>query len=120
MTVGHGATPRYASLEYSWYFLYSRHYADAGWATHEPPFTICAKSQGYVIHHLTQSDLHQNPDCLTGYACTVSMGHDGYWSWEQQDALDDFIDRGGRFACFRGYFIRQVRFDKAMHTQYCY
>ncbi|KAM0082291.1 hypothetical protein ACKRZS_005547 [Fusarium odoratissimum] len=120
MTVGHGATPRYPSLEYSWYFRYSRHYADAGWATYERPFTIWAESQGYVIHHLTQSDLHQDPDCLTGYACAVSMGHDEYWSWEQRDTLDNFVDRGGRFARFGGNFIWQVRFDDAMQTQYCY
>ncbi|KAK2674131.1 hypothetical protein RAB80_009115 [Fusarium oxysporum f. sp. vasinfectum] len=89
MTVGHGATPRYPSLEYSWYFRYSRHYADAGWSASKATRAQC-------------------------------LGHDEYWSWEQRDTLDDFVDRGGRFARFGGNFIWQVRFDEAMHTQYCY
>ncbi|KAJ4114011.1 hypothetical protein NW769_004791 [Fusarium oxysporum] len=89
MTVGHGATPRYPSLEYSWYFRYSRHYADAGWTASQATRAPC-------------------------------LGHDEYWSWEQRDTLDDFVDRGGRFARFGGNFIWQVRFDEAMHTQYCY
>lgn len=120
MAIKHGATPRYPSLEYSWYFRYSRHYADAGWATYERPFVIWAEKNGFKIHHVTQSDLHTEPDCLSGYRCTVSMGHDEYWSWEQRDTLDAFVDNGGKFARFGGNFIWQVRFDEKMHTQYCY
>jgi hypothetical protein len=33
-------TPRLPRLEYAWYFRYSRHYADAGWAKYERLFVI--------------------------------------------------------------------------------
>jgi hypothetical protein len=80
MVIKHGATSRYPSLEYSWYFRYSRHYADAGWATYERPFVIWAEQNGYKVHHVTQPDLHTEPNCLSGYRCAVFMGHDQYWS----------------------------------------
>ncbi|KAL4867249.1 hypothetical protein BDV12DRAFT_198457 [Aspergillus spectabilis] len=35
MKVHEGNTLRFPSLNYSWHFRYSRHYADAGWATYE-------------------------------------------------------------------------------------
>ena len=115
-----GDTPRYPTLEYSWYFRYSRHYADAGWATYERPFTVWAERQGYRVHHLTQSDLHTEPNCLDGYKCAVVVGHDEYHTWEGRDVIDSFVDRGGRFARFGGNFLWQVRFDETMSTQYCY
>ncbi|KIW18235.1 hypothetical protein PV08_02523 [Exophiala spinifera] len=118
--IGPNWTPRYASLEYSWYFRYSRHYADAGWATYERPFVVWAENQGYKIHHITQSDLHSDARCLEGYKCAVSVGHDEYWSWEMRDHMDSFTEQGGCFARFGGNFCWQVRFDQNMHTQTCY
>lgn len=115
-----GHSPRYPALEYAWYFRYSRHFADAGWATYERPFTVWAEQNGYRVHHLTQSDLHLEPDCLTGYSTAVCVGHDEYWSWEQRDTIDNFVNNGGALARFGGNYIWQVRFDKAMNTQYCY
>ncbi|OAX82134.1 hypothetical protein ACJ72_03517 [Emergomyces africanus] len=120
MAVQHGDTPRFPSLEYSWYFRYSRHYADAGWATYERPFVVWAEKNGYRVHHLTQSDLQAEPGCLAGYKVAVCVGHDEYWSWEQRDTIDSFVEQGGRLARFGGNYIWQVRFDEAMHTQYCY
>lgn len=113
-------TPRYLSLEYSWYFRYSRHYADAGWATYERPFVIWAENQGYKIHHVTQTDLQMDPTCLNNYKCAVSIGHDEYWTWEQRDTLDSYVDRGGKFARFAGNFCKQVRLSKDFKTQYYY
>lgn len=120
MAIEHGSTPRFPALEYAWYFRYSRHYADAGWATYERPFVVWAEKNGYRVHHLTQSDLHVERDCLQGYSTAVAVGHDEYWSWEQRDTLDAFVDAGGKLARFGGNYIWQVRFDEAMQTQYCY
>lgn len=102
MVVEQDATPRYPGLEYAWYFRYSRHYADAGWATYERPFTVWAERHGYRVHHLTQLDLQTEPGCLDGYQTVVVVGHDEYWSWEQRDVMDAFIDRGGKLARFGG------------------
>ncbi|KAI1617146.1 hypothetical protein EDD36DRAFT_484909 [Exophiala viscosa] len=118
--VGPGWTPRYHSLEYSWYFRFSRHYADAGWATYERPFVVWAEDQGYKIHHITQTDLHSDPSILNGYSCDVSVGHDEYWSWEMRDNIDTFTGRGGRFARFGGNFCWQVRFEDNTDVQVCY
>jgi hypothetical protein len=115
-----GDTPRFPILEYSWYFRYSRHYADAGWATYERPFVVWAEKNGYRVYHLTQSDLYSEPDCLDGYKVAVCVGHDEYWSWEQRDTMDSFVENGGNLARFGGNYIWQVRFDKALQTQYCY
>lgn len=120
MKVQMGDTPRFPHLEYAWYFRYSRHYTDAGWAAYERPFVVWAEKNGYRVHHLTQSDLHSKPDCLTGYKVAVCVGHDEYWSWEQRDTLDAFVNRGGKLARFGGNYVWQVRFDDALHTQYCY
>ncbi|KAL4795057.1 hypothetical protein BDV19DRAFT_379169 [Aspergillus venezuelensis] len=120
MKVRMGDTPRFPSLEYSWYFRYSRHYADAGWATYERPFVVWAEKNGFRLHHLTQSDLHAEPNCLSGYNAAVCVGHDEYWSWEQRDTMDDFVNKGGKLARFGGNYIWQVRLDEALQTQYCY
>lgn len=34
--------------------------------------------------------------------------------------LDEFVNRGGRFARFGGNFIWQIRFDEKLEAQYCY
>ena len=116
----HNGTPRYPSLEYSWYFRYSRHYADAGWATYERPFVVWAEKSGYTCHHVTQLDLHSEVDCLKGYKAAVVVGHDEYWTWEQRDTLDNYVESGGHFARFGGNFLWQVRLDAEMETQTCY
>ncbi|KIW75827.1 hypothetical protein Z517_10572 [Fonsecaea pedrosoi CBS 271.37] len=114
-------TPRYLSLEYSWYWRYSRHYADAGYATYERPFVLWAESAGYRIHHMTQTDLQDTAASpLDGYRCAVIVGHDEYWTWEQRDTIDQFVDRGGSFARFGGNFAKQVRLSSDLKTQYYY
>lgn len=120
LDIAQGDTPRYPPLEYAWYFRYSRHYADAGWATYERPFTVWAEANGYDVHHITQLDLHTDPHCLDGYATAVAVGHDEYHTWENRDHIDAFVDRGGLFARFGGNYLWQVRLDDALHTQYCY
>jgi hypothetical protein len=34
--------------------------------------------------------------------------------------MDAFVNRGGKLARFGGNYMLQVRFDDALHTQYCY
>lgn len=117
---GPGWIPRYPAYEWAWHQGYSRHYADAGWATYERPFTVWAEQQGYRIGHITQHDLHRDPAVLDGYRCAVIVGHDEYWTWEMRDHVDAFIDRGGRLARFAGNFLWQVRLDLDQHTQTCF
>jgi hypothetical protein len=115
-----GAQPRYPAYEWARLFGYSRHHADAFWATYERDFAVWAETNGYRLDYVTQHDLHFDPGALDGYRCAVVVGHDEYWSWEMRDVVDSFVDAGGGLARFGGTFGWQVRFDETGQTQYSY
>ncbi|GGS28513.1 hypothetical protein GCM10010269_79050 [Streptomyces humidus] len=104
-----GWTPRHPPYEWAAAAGYSRHHADAFWATYERPFTVWAEGGGYRFDHLTQHDLHADPAVLDGYRCAVIVGHDEYWTWEMRDAVDRFTANGGHLARFAGNFVWQTR-----------
>jgi hypothetical protein len=79
-----------------------------------------AEGCGYRVDLATQHDLHADPELLDGYACVVVVGHDEYWSWEMRDALDAYIERGGRLARFGGNLAWQVRLEDYGATQICF
>jgi hypothetical protein len=112
--------PRYPAYEWARLHGYSRHHADAYWATYERPFALWLERYGYRFDYLTQHDLHLDPSCLDGYRCAIIVGHDEYWSWEMRDTVDRFVDGGGGFARFGGNFGWQVRLSDDGSTQYCY
>jgi len=114
------AAPRYPAYEWARLNSYSRHHADAYWATYERNFAVWAEDSGYVLDYLTQHDLHFDPHALDGYRCVVVVGHDEYWSWQMRDVLDSFIDSGGHLARFGGNFGWQVRLSDDGTQQYCY
>ncbi|WP_051253070.1 N,N-dimethylformamidase beta subunit family domain-containing protein [Rhodococcus erythropolis] len=115
---GIGWVPRHPPCEWAWVNGYSRHHADAFWATYERPFTVWAEEQAFLVHHITQHDLHEDPSALRGYSCAVVVGHDEYWSWEMRDRLDAFVEGGGGLARFGGNFLWQVRIEG--DAQICY
>ncbi|AGT95167.1 hypothetical protein O5Y_26750 [Rhodococcus erythropolis CCM2595] len=115
---GIGWVPRHPPYEWAWVNGYSRHHADAFWATYERPFTVWAEEQAFLVHHITQHDLHEDPSALRGYSCAVVVGHDEYWSWEMRDRLDAFVEGGGGLARFGGNFLWQVRIEG--DAQICY
>lgn len=119
-TPGIGWAPRYDSYEWARFNGYSRHHADAFWATYERHFVVWAENAGYEIDYLTQIDLHEDPHALDEYACAVVVGHDEYWTWAMRDVVDAFVDNGGGFARFAGNFQWQVRLSDDSTTQYCY
>ena len=119
-TPGIGWAPRYDAYEWACLHGYSRHHADAFWATYERSFVVWAEQAGYEFDYLTQTDLHFNPDCLDGYGCLVIVGHDEYWSWAMRDVVDAFVDCGGGLARFGANFQWQVRLSEDGCTQYCY
>lgn len=112
--------PKYESYQWARENGFSRHHANAFWATFERPFSLWAESSGYSFDVLTQHDIHVDPKALTPYACLMIAGHDEYWSWEMRDALDEFVEGGGNLARFAGNFMWQVRIEGDGERQVCY
>ncbi|MGY1811440.1 N,N-dimethylformamidase beta subunit family domain-containing protein [Blastococcus sp. SYSU D00820] len=115
-----GELPRHPAYEWAHTHGYSRHHADAFWATYERPFALWAEEQGLVLDVLTQHDLHTDPEALTPYACAVFVGHDEYWTAEMRDRVDAFVDAGGHVARFGGNFLWQVRLEEDATVQVNY
>ncbi|AIT82273.1 hypothetical protein JI59_22455 (plasmid) [Novosphingobium pentaromativorans US6-1] len=119
-TPGPNFIPRHPAYEWAHTHGYSRHASDAFWATYERPFVVWAEKHGYELDYLTQHDLHDDPDCLSGYSCAILVGHDEYWTAEMRDRIDDFVDQGGHVARFAGNFLWQVRLEENGTRQICY
>ncbi len=68
----------------------------------EHAFVSWAEMIGLDLAYLTDLDLDQDPAALEGYGTVVLAGHSEYWSGPQRDALDDFVDNGGKLAIFSG------------------
>ena len=111
---------RYEAVEWAFLNGYTKYYSFAGWATHERPFLHWAQRQGYAFDILTQDELHAEPGVLDTYACTVFVGHDEYWSWEMREAVDRYVDAGGRVARFAGNFLWQIRLEQDQQRQLAY
>ena len=115
-----GEMVRYPYMEWAYAYGYSKKYASAGWASYERHFAVWAEANGYQIDYATLHDLHADPSLLDGYKCAVFVGHDEYWSGEMRDAVDSWVDAGGRVARFAGNFLWQIRLEAEGKTQVCY
>ncbi len=115
-----GAAPRYPHMEWAYANGYSKKYASAGWASYDRHFLRWAEGAGYRVDLATLHDLHFNPEILDRYRCVVFVGHDEYWTGEMRDAVDRYVEKGGRAARFAGNFLWQVRLEDEGTTQVCY
>ncbi len=114
------AQPRYPHMEWAFATGHSKKYASAGWASYDRHFVDWAEGEGYEVDVITQHDLHFRPELLEGYRCLVMVGHDEYWSWAMRDAVDRFVEQGGRVARFAGNFMWQIRMEEGGRRQVCY
>ncbi|GAB5470287.1 MAG: hypothetical protein Kilf2KO_33170 [Rhodospirillales bacterium] len=114
------APPRYPHMEWSFATGHSKKYASAGWASYDRLFFRWAEAQGYEIDLASQHELHFEPELLEAYDCLAFVGHDEYWTWEMRDAVDAFVDAGGRAARFAGNFMWQTRLEDEGRRQVCY
>lgn len=115
-----GARPRYPHMEWAYRNGYSKKYASSGWASYDRHFAHWAERAGYVVDIMSQTDLHFRPILIDRYPCLVFVGHDEYWSWEMRDAVDAYVDKGGRVARFAGNFMWQIRLEDEGRRQVCY
>ncbi|MCR4268717.1 ThuA domain-containing protein [Nitratireductor sp. ZSWI3] len=114
------AAPRYPHMEWAYANGYSKKYASSGWASYDSLFFRWAERSGYAVDLASQHELHFTPEILDGYDCVVFVGHDEYWSWEMRDAVDGYVERGGRAARFAGNFMWQTRLEDEGRKQVCY
>ncbi|KQY13745.1 N,N-dimethylformamidase beta subunit family domain-containing protein [Rhizobium sp. Root482] len=115
-----GTVPRYPHMEWAYARGYSKKYASSGWASYDSRFFRWAERQGYGVDLASQHELHFNPGILKDYDCVVFTGHDEYWTWEMRDAVDAYVDGGGRVARFAGNFMWQTRLEDEGRKQICY
>ena len=115
-----GSAARYPHMEWAWANGYSKKYASAGWASYERHFARWLEAEGLDFDVATLHDLHADAGLLDGHRCAVFVGHDEYWSWAMRDAVDAFVDTGGRVARFAGNFLWQIRMGDGGTSQTCY
>jgi hypothetical protein len=83
----------------------------------EQQFVAWAERAGIALDFLAQSDLDADPNALEPYPSYLSVGHDEYWSWEERDAVEAFVDSGGSASFFSGNTcFWQVRFERKGHS----
>ena len=115
-----GAAPRYPHMEWAYANGFSKKYASAGWASYDRHFLRWAESAGYRVDLASQHDLQYRPELLEGYRAVVFVGHDEYWSWEMRDAVDRYVEGGGKVVRFAGNFLWQIRLEDEGRRQICY
>lgn len=115
-----GEMVRYPYMEWAYAYGYSKKYASAGWASYERHFMRWAETAGYDFDVVALHDLHGDPELLKRYRCAVFVGHDEYWSAGMRDAVDTYVEGGGKVARFAGNFLWQTRIEDEGRRQICY
>jgi hypothetical protein len=83
----------------------------------EQQFVAWAERNGIALDYLAQCDLDARPDALAPYPSYLSVGHDEYWTWEERDAVEAFVESGGSASFFSGNTCYwQVRFERDGHA----
>jgi hypothetical protein len=112
--------PRYELKEWALANGFGQSYAASGWAQYDRHFVVWAEKNGFELDYITQTDLHYRPELLAGYRCLVTVGHDEYWTREMRQAVEAYVESGGRFARFGANFIWQIRLEDEGRRQVCY
>jgi hypothetical protein len=87
----------------------------------EHHFVRWAEGEGLALDYLTDFDLDAEPGALDPYAVVILVGHSEYWSGRQRDAIEAFVDRGGRLAVFSGNTcFWKVRWEDGGRTLICH
>ncbi len=79
----------------------------------EHAFVAWAERAGISLDYLAQCDLDRDANALDPYPSYLSVGHDEYWTWEERDVVEHFVDEGGQASFFSGNTsFWQVRFER--------
>ncbi|MDX1650398.1 MAG: DUF6605 domain-containing protein [Myxococcota bacterium] len=92
---------------------YSFWVVSAGWSAWERLFARWAEREGIALDYAVSQDLDAIPGLLEPYTLYLSVGHDEYWSAGMRDAVEGFVERGGRAAFFSGNTaFWQIRWER--------
>jgi hypothetical protein len=84
-------------------------------------FVTWAEGENLALDYLTDYDLDAEAGVLDGYDVVILAGHSEYWSGPQRDAIDAFVERGGRLAIFSGNTcFWKVRWEDDGRTLVCH
>jgi len=84
-------------------------------------FAAWAEGEGVALDYLTDHDLDADPAALDPYGVVVLVGHSEYWSGPQRQAIDGFVEAGGRLAVFSGNTcFWKVRWEDEGRTLICH
>jgi len=88
----------------------------------ENVFVEWLESHGYEIDYLTDHDFEAaDTDKLDGYESVLIVGHSEYWSAHQKNALERFVDQGGKLAIFSGNTCYwKIRWEDEAKTMIAY
>jgi hypothetical protein len=87
----------------------------------EHVFVRWAEGAGYAFDYLTDYDVDADPTVLDPYDVVLLVGHSEYWSGPQRNAIEAFVDRGGRLAIFSGNTaFWKVRWEDEGRTLVCH
>lgn len=87
----------------------------------EHAFVAWAEAQGYVLDFVTDYDLDIEPDLLAAYESALFVGHSEYWSGNERDQVERFVDAGGKIAILSGNTcFWKVRWENDGKTYVCH
>ena len=87
----------------------------------EQIFVRWAEAEAIALDYLTDYDLEAEPGVLDPYGVVVLVGHSEYWSAGQRQAIDGFVEAGGRLAIFSGNTaVWKVRWEDEGRTMICH
>jgi hypothetical protein len=87
----------------------------------EQIFVRWAEAEGIALDYLTDYDLEADQGALEPYGAVVLVGHSEYWSGGQREAIDGFVEAGGRLAVFSGNTaFWKVRWEDEGRTMICH
>jgi len=79
----------------------------------EHAFVAWAEGAGLALDTFTDRDLETEPGVLEAYKVAIVVGHSEYWTAGERDAIEAFVDGGGKLAIFSGNTcFWKVRFEE--------
>ncbi|WP_327001763.1 hypothetical protein OHA72_42560 [Dactylosporangium sp. NBC_01737] len=87
----------------------------------EEPLLRWLRSAGYPVEYCSNLDLHLDPAILDAHRTLIVCAHDEYWTWEQRDAVEGFVRRGGNLAVLGANTAWwQMRLEDGGRTMRCH